>query len=117
MTDIEICEFTGEGFKPIVHSKGWRIAVVNSCERLLEKNLYRAEKHPDTDEAFALIKGTATLFVGEDNKRYELEIGKVYNVKLGVWHSLAMGENSSLLIIENDDTSDDLKEFKPLKKE
>ncbi len=111
MSDIEICEFTGECFQPIVYSKGWRIAVINSCERLLEKNIYRAEKHNDTDEAFALIKGTATLFIGEDKKRYDMQIGKVYNVKLGVWHSIAMGNDSSVLIIENDDISEDMKEF------
>lgn len=106
MPDIEICQFQGEGYMPVLSSDGWRVAVVNSCERLLESNIARIERHFETDEVFVLLRGEATLFIGEERKRYSMESGKVYNVKRGVWHCLALKPDSGLLVIENDNTSD-----------
>ncbi len=114
MNEIDINLFDGDGYMPLVSSDGWRVAIANSCERLLEKNISRAERHLETDEVFVLIKGSATLFIGDDRTRYDLEPCKTYNVKCGVWHTLAMGDNSSVLIIENDSTSEKNSEYKAL---
>ena len=103
--DIEITESPVEGYVPLVHSGGWRVAVINSCERLLEKNRDRVERHMLTDEVFVLLSGKATLIVGDDRKRYVLEEGKVYNVKRGAWHTIALERGSKVLVVENDDTS------------
>ena len=115
MKELEISEYSGDGYKPIISSDGWRVAVVNACDRFLEENLVRMERHLETDEVFVLIKGSAALFVGEDRKRYDMEIGKFYNVKKYAWHSFAMTEDSIALIVENDNTGPENTEYKPIK--
>lgn len=110
-TEIEIYSTEREGYSPLVRHGAWRIAVVNSCERLLENNLVRIERHLKTDEAFVLLYGGARLFVGERRESCDLELGKIYNVKLGAWHAVALEENSSVLIVENDDTSPENTEY------
>ncbi len=113
MKELEISEYRGEGYKPLISSDGWRVAIVNACDRFLEENLFRSERHLETDEVFVLIKGEASLFIGEGRERYGMEIGKFYNVKKGAWHSMAMKEDSIVLIVENDNTCPENTEYKP----
>jgi mannose-6-phosphate isomerase-like protein (cupin superfamily) len=69
------------------------------------------ERHNETDEIFVLIKGQGILFVGDGNTRIEkihpqvLESGKIYNVKRGVWHTIVLSQDGSVLIVENQNTS------------
>ncbi|MBO5879545.1 MAG: hypothetical protein J6Q68_03230 [Clostridia bacterium] len=117
MKELEISEYSGEGYKPLISSDGWRVAIVNACERFLEEKLVRSERHLETDEVFVLIKGDASLFIGEDRKRYDMEIGKFYNVKKGAWHNMSMTENSIVLIVENDNTGPENTEYMSIKSE
>lgn len=103
--DLEINEFDGIGYMPVILNDGWRVAIVNSGENLLEKNLKKIERHLSSDEVFVLVSGGASLFIGKEMKKHKMEAGKVYNVKKGVWHCIAMEENSKVLIVENDDVS------------
>ncbi len=109
--DIEISFSSDEGYAPLISSGGWRVSVVNSCERLLEENLVKSERHLFTDEAFVLLRGGAVLFIGKERLRYELEPCKTYNVKAGCFHSLALLADSCVLIVENDDTSAENSEY------
>lgn len=109
--DLEISQCEKEGYTPLISSDSWRVAVVNSCEKLLEKNLAKIERHLLTDEVFVLLKGDAALFIGKEMKKYSLEPCKMYNVKRGVWHCVALLENSSVLVIENDSTSAENSEY------
>lgn len=93
---IEINSSGTEGFSVLVSSGGWRVGVINSCERLLEKNLRKRERHLETDEVFLLLKGGATLFVGEEMREYPLVPGKTFNVKKGVWHCIALEPGASV---------------------
>ena len=111
MKEIEISEYSGDGYKPLISSDGWRVAIVNACDRFLEENLVRSERHLETDEVFVLIKGEASLFIGADRKRYDMEIGKFYNVKKGAWHCMAMKEKAIVLIVENDNTGPENTEY------
>lgn len=109
--DIEIKECLIGGYNPLVHFNGWRVAVANSGEKFSEKNFTKLERHLQTDEVFVLLCGSATLVVGEKMTKYNLEEKKLYNVKKGTWHGLVLKENSSVLIIENDNTSPDNTEY------
>ena len=109
--DLEINEFDGIGYMPVILNDGWRVAIVNSGENLLEKNLKKIERHLSSDEVFVLVRGGASLFIGKEMKKHKMEVGKVYNVKKGVWHCIAMEENSKVLIVENDDVSERNSEY------
>ena len=109
--DLEISQCEKEGYTPLISSDSWRVAVVNSCKKLLEENLAKIERHLLTDEVFVLLKGGAAPFIGKEMKKYSLEPCKAYNVKRGVWHCIALLENSSVLVIENDSTSTENSEY------
>ena len=110
--DIEITEYTEEGYKPIVHFEHWKVAILNYIDELIVENIDNMQKHKFTDEVFVLLKGDITLFTAGDGdepgeiKKTHLEPGKAYNVKKGVWHTHTLEEGASCLIIENEETND-----------
>lgn len=104
---MEIKDFCGEGYQPLVAYNGWRVAMVNYCERLREENIVRVERHLKTDEVFILLSGKAVLHIGKELKRVPMELGKIYNVKCGEWHCITMEPGAKVAVVENDDTSDE----------
>lgn len=108
---IETLEYSGEGYMPLIEYEGWRVAIANFCDRLLEKNLCKMERHLETDEVFILLKGEATLHVGKDMGKHIMEKGKVYNIKCGEWHCISMKQDTKVAIIENSGTGEKNTEY------
>lgn len=108
---MDIQYFSGEGYMPLISFEGWRVAVVNYCDRLSEKNFCKVERHLKTDEVFILLQGEANLFIGMEIERYPMEIGKLYTVKCGEWHGISMNKGASVVIVENDDTGIENSEY------
>jgi len=104
---IEILDYEGEGYAPVMTYAGWRVAVINFRESLTLENFHSMEKHTETDEVFIPITGESTLFIGEDRKAFPLEIGKIYNVKRAVWHHICMSPDAKVAVVEQDSTCKD----------
>ena len=109
---IELHEHKGEGYLPLVDFESWRVAILN---RGFEEELYNIDYmgvHDETDEVFVLLSGRCVLFVAEEVAdtapvyAYDLIPGTVYNVKRGVWHTHALSQDASVLIVENQDTTE-----------
>jgi ureidoglycolate hydrolase len=88
------------------------VAFLNSHPRFRRENLRQLERHLFTDETFTLLRGRAALYIADgdgegagDITLVPLEPYKVYNVRAGVWHAIETGEDTSVLITENRDTS------------
>jgi ureidoglycolate hydrolase len=109
---LEIKEFTTEGYMPLIHYEKWRVAVLRYCDELLPENITKLQRHDLTDEIFVLLAGHCTLFLADGTDSISeiyvqsLESLKIYNVKRGVWHSHTLSPDTTVLIIENDDTCD-----------
>lgn len=118
--DIEIKEYTAEGYSPVIDYESWRVAVLNYIDELEVPNLKTMQKHTLSDEVFVLLKGDFTLFTGGSGEEVgtissvKLEPYKMYNVKAGVWHTHTLTEGTSVLIVENRDTCDDNSPTVPL---
>ena len=93
--------YDGEGFKMLLEYGSWKIGMVTSNEHL--EIAGEMKRHMLTDEAFALICGSAILYT--DRETAHMKIGEVYNVPVGVWHQLIVNEGSKVLVIENRNTS------------
>lgn len=104
MTGLEIMEYNGEGYSPLVHFESWRVAIANYSDRFAERDDLYLERHLETDEVFVLLKGACILLIGEEAEEIEIEACKTYNVKKGVWHNMFLSQDASVLIIENDNT-------------
>ncbi len=111
--DIEIKEYTAEGYAPVIDYETWRVAVLNYIDELEVPNIDNFQKHSLSDEVFVLLKGDFVLFTAGSGdelgemKATKLEPYKMYNVKAGVWHTHTLGEGASVLIVENQNTCDD----------
>lgn len=126
MTDknlLEIKEYYGEGYKPVIDYDKWRVAILNYCEELLPENISNMQKHDQTDEVFVLLKGECTLFIADGTDEIgniyarKLKPLKMYNVKKSVWHTHTLSEDAMVLIIENKNTSENNSPVKELSKE
>lgn len=110
---MEIWEHREPGFQPLVRFEGWRVALYNFTGGMGRENIGYMERHNRTDEVFVLLQGECSLYVGEGTEPAEkirlipMEPRKLYNVKKSVWHNVAGKPGSTLLIVENADTSSD----------
>lgn len=107
---IEIFDYEGEGFSRVMSYDAWRVAMINWSERFEEKNLDKLERHLLTDEVFVLLEGDAIL--ASDTTRYQMEKYKIYNVRKGAWHAIALSKEAKVLIVENTETGKENSEYK-----
>lgn len=120
---LEIQEYHGEGYKPLVDYGAWRVAILCYIDELQPDRIDKMERHCQTDEVFVLLQGYATLLLGGNGSEVEgvfpqaMEANKLYNVKRNSWHSILLSQDASLLIIENRDTSEENSQYCPLRAE
>ena len=90
---LDITEYTGEGYVPLIVYGAWRVAILNTIDELLPENIGKVQRHDNTDEVFVLLQGRCILFVGEGTDRVEeihavdMQPLKLYNIKRGTWHT------------------------------
>jgi ureidoglycolate hydrolase len=117
---LEIQDYTEDGYSPLVDFENWRVAMLNYSPELLPEKLTQMQRHNETDEVFVLLQGRCILFIGEGNETVcrmhaaDMEPGKVYNVRQGVWHTHTLSRTAKVLVVENRDTTFDNSPFTPL---
>jgi ureidoglycolate hydrolase len=110
---IQIREYRGEGYQPLIYFAGWRVAVLNFLDCIHPTRIADMERHLETDEAFILLRGKAVLIVGGNDGQIadlvpcEMVNEKLYNVRASVWHTILLSPDASVLIVENSDTGED----------
>lgn len=115
MDDLQIYEYSGDGYKPMHDFGAWRVALLRYGVRFDINTMTELERHLETDEIFVLLSGEAFLLIGEDMRRVSMEYGKIYNVPAGVWHGISVSEDASVLIVENADTTRENSERIPIR--
>lgn len=111
MNGLDILEHDGTEYLRLVNNARWTLASLNWAPRFDEKNLVELERHVRTDETFVLLKGKATLLMGERAERVEMQPLKYYNVRAGIWHHILVSRDARVLVAENADTSKDNTEY------
>jgi hypothetical protein len=103
---LEIHEWNEDGYKPLVFSHDWQAAILNWEPVFDPEGIGDVERHNQTDEVFVLTRGRAVLFTidGIGMQVVEMQIGVIYNVRKGVWHSLISTRDASWIIVEDRDT-------------
>ena len=117
---IEIIENPkkGSGFDAIHTFEGWKVAFITYAEQYGEMKILK--RHTQTDEAFVLVNGKATLFTADGDEPLVttvLEKEKLYNVQKNTWHHLQVSKDALLVVIENANTAKENTESKEIKKE
>jgi ureidoglycolate hydrolase len=107
---LEIRDYVGVGYQPIVDYGTWRVAILRYHPELEPEEITTMQRHDCTDEVFVLLAGRCILFLGEGQKQVDvihavdMQPLKAYNVKCGVWHTHTLDRNATVLIVENRDT-------------
>lgn len=108
---LQIRDYQGEGFQPLVHFGAWRVAILRSREDTRAAGITKLERHMQTDEVFVLMAGQAVLLIAGDGQNLDTILaepmapGKLYNVRQAVWHGVLLSRDASILIVENRDTA------------
>jgi ureidoglycolate hydrolase len=114
---LEIRQYTGEGYLPLIDFNTWRVAILRWEQASLPENIDMMERHTQTDEVFVLLEGQATLVLGGNSDQVDgihpqvLVPCKLYNVKQNTWHSILLSRDVSILIIENRNTGEGNSEY------
>jgi hypothetical protein len=109
---LEVREYTGEGYLPLIDYGAWRVAILRFIDELLPERIDAMQRHDETDEVFVLLSGRCILFLGEGDAgvdaihAVDMQPLKLYNIKRGCWHTHTLDAAATVLIVENRDTSD-----------
>ena len=120
---LEIQDYDGAGFKPLIFFGGWRVAILRYLDELQPDRIDSMERHTETDEVFVLLRGRGTLILGGNGIKCEgvlsqpMEIGRLYNVKRLAWHTVLLSNDASVLLVENRDTDEHNSEYDKLSAE
>ena len=110
-TLLEVREYTGPGYHPVIDYETWRVAILRWHDDMLPENIHAFQRHLETDEVFVLLGGKCILFIGEGSDHIteiyaeDMVPLKLYNVKKRTWHFHTVSEDAIILIVENRDTT------------
>lgn len=110
----ELHQFDEEGYRKLFSYQSWRIAILNYIDELEIDNISYVEAHSLTDEAFVLLNGQAILYFAEVDQQaiisfhsVSLEPQKIYRIPKGIYHTHTLSHDAKLLIIEEENTSNE----------
>ena len=107
---IEEYTHTGIGYNPFLIRDNWQVAQLNHVAGQGLEDIEKIDVHPNTDEVFILLKGTAVLIAAEKNEdrisfqMVKMKEGVTYNIPKMMWHNIAMAEDAQMIIVENANT-------------
>lgn len=114
---LEIANFCGEGYQPLISFGEWRVAVLRYLEKLEPNQLSEMERHIATDEVFILVEGSGIIFIGGNQSQPNeiqsiiMKNGEIYNVKRNTWHTISLSKEAHVIIVENNNTDKINSEF------
>lgn len=117
MDGLEIYEYHGGGYKPLVYNNEWMVALLNFEDCMSQEKACEIERHVKTDEVFVLLQGRAAFYLvaGDQPLRViEMQPGLIYNVTQGTWHNLLATKDAMFAIVESRDTDKFDTEIRPL---
>ena len=117
MIEVKENPKNGNGFDTLHAFEGWKVAFITHAEQYGELKLVK--RHTKTDEAFVLVKGTATLYTADGDEPLQttgLEKEKLYVVKQNTWHHLQVSEDALLIVVENSNTTKENTQSKEIKR-
>ncbi len=108
---VEIGEYFGLGFQPVLNFEGWRVAMKRWADSTTPAKFHSVDRHNETNEVFILTTGQAELLLIEEKMPpiathlIPMKLNVAYSVQQGAWHHVFMSEDAHILVFERADTS------------
>ncbi len=109
---MEIRRNDGKAWEIGTQFEGWLVGLLAYGEKF--SRFFMLERHNQTDEAFILVKGDATLYIADKDinvTEYKMEQGALYNVPKGEWHHIVVSRDALVVVVENSDTSSENSDY------
>ena len=74
---IEIYKYSGAGYKPLIYSHDWMVALLNYEDIMGLDKAVDIERHVQTDEVFILLKGRATFYLVAEGQPMQVKVPRV----------------------------------------
>lgn len=98
---IESYTYRDEDFKVLLEFEKWKIGFLRYSDRF--SKFEQLERHLETDEAFVLLEGEATLYTKTESVPMQKSV--LYNIPKGEWHHVVVSEDAIVMVVENSNTS------------
>lgn len=108
---VEIGEYFGVGFQPVLNFEGWRVAMKRYGENTHPAKFHSVDRHNETNEVFILTEGRAEMLLMEGGNSptqfhlFPMELNVAYSVQQSAWHHVFMAENAHIIVFERSNTS------------
>ena len=108
---VEIGEYFGVGFQPVLDFEGWRVAMKRYGEGTQAAKFHSVDRHNETNEVFILTEGKAEMLLMEGEGQptnfhlFPMELNVAYSVQQSAWHHVFMSEDAHIIVFERSNTS------------
>jgi hypothetical protein len=108
---VEIGKSFQQAYKPVLDFHGWRVAMLRYCDHVDASQLYRVERHRETNEVFILTTGEADLILCQSGDKpgnayvLPMEHHVAYNIPDHGWHHVIMSKDAHIILFERTNTS------------
>ena len=108
---LEMSEWFGPGYKPVLDFHGWRVAVLRYADMVDPKQFHRVERHNHSNEVFILTDGEADLILMDGAAEpteahvFPMRTNVAYNLPETVWHHVVMSPDAHIILVERSDVS------------
>ena len=108
---VEIGEYFGVGFQPVLNFSGWRVAMKRYGDGTQPAKFHSVDRHNETNEVFVLTEGKAEMLLMEGSNvpgtfhLFPMELNVAYSVQQSAWHHVFMSEDAHIIVFERSNTA------------
>ena len=108
---VEIGEYFGVGFQPVLNFSGWRVAMKRYGDGTQPAKFHSVDRHNETNEVFILTEGKAEMLLmeGDDTPTtfhlFPMDLNVAYSVQQSAWHNVFMSEDAHIIVFERSNTA------------
>ena len=108
---VEIGEYFGVGFQPVLNFEGWRVAMKRYADSTNPAKFHSVDRHNETNEVFILTAGKAEMLLMEGDRSpttfhlFPMQLNVAYSVQQSAWHHVFMSEDAHIIVFERSNTA------------
>lgn len=110
-TLVQVGEYFGVGFQPVLDFEGWRVAMKRAADSTSPAKFHAVDRHNETNEVFVLTSGKAEMLLMEGSNTpanfhlFPMALNVAYSVQAAAWHHVFMSDDAHIIVFERSNTT------------